>query len=383
MSRLSYSDATRSTGVQFERFFGNPEIAAALAGMIERGKIPQTMLFSGPEGVGKATLARRFAARLLGDAGARIEQDDLSLEPNATQIVDREKWPADKRNEDPLLFSSHPDFLTFAPDGPLRQITIQQMRLLKERAPLKPLRGDWRVFLIDSIDRANEQAANSLLKTLEEPPPHLILIMTARNAYDLLPTIRSRAVPFHFARLGEEEMRTFLATRPVDDAGRRLHLAEGSPGLAASIDLEAYDRRRAAMLALLRAASGAGPFEAWMKHSDSIAARRTEKLEWYLEALYSLIEDVVRAANGAANLSSDSRATKAGGSHGTDLTWPPASVRLRNRDLSQEIGALAQKVSFDWLWRMVGRVDELVELARRNIQKPLALDALAVQLRSL
>jgi DNA polymerase III subunit delta' len=341
----------------FERFFGNSEIAAALAGMIERGKIPQTLMFSGPEGVGKATLARRFAARLLGDKTGRIEQDDLLLEANAALIADREKWPADKRNEDPLLFSSHPDFLTFAPDGPLRQITIQQMRMLKEGATLKPLRGDFRVFLIDSIDRANDQAANSLLKTLEEPPPHLILIMTARNAYDLLPTIRSRAVPFHFARLNEGEMRAFLATRPVDDAERRLHLAEGSPGLAVSIDLEAYDRRRAAMLALLKAASGVGTFEAWMKHSDSIAARRTEKLEWYLETLYSLIEDVVRAANGAQN--------------------------LRNLDLSQEIGELAQKVSFVWQWRMVGRINELVELTQRNIQKSIALDALAVQLRSL
>jgi len=357
VSRLSYSDATRSTDAQFERFFGNQEIAAALAGMIERRKIPQTLLFSGPEGVGKATLARRFAARLLGDATGRIERDDLSMEANAALIADRERWPADKRNEDPLVFSSHPDLLTFAPDGPLRQITIQQMRMLKARAPLKPLRGDWRVFLIDSIDRANEQAANSLLKTLEEPPPHLILVMTARNAYDLLPTIRSRAVPFHFARLSEEEMGSFLATRPVDEAERRLHLAEGSPGMAVSIDLETYDRRRAVMLALLKAASGVEPFEAWMKHSDSIAARRTEKLEWYLETLYSLIEDVVRAANGAA--------------------------QLRNRDLSAEIGALARRVSFIWLWRVVRRVDELVELARRNIQKPIAMDALAVQLRSL
>jgi len=320
--------------------------------MIQGGKIPQTLLFSGPEGVGKATLARRFAARLLGDNTGLIEQDDLSREANSTRIADRERWPADKRNEDPLLFSSHPDFLTFPPDGPLRQITIQQMRLLKERAPLKPLRGDWRVFLIDSIDRANEQAANSLLKTLEEPPPHLILIMTSRNAYDLLPTIRSRAVPFHFARLAQKEMRAFLATRPLDDAERRLHLAEGSPGLAVSIDLDSYDRRRAAMLALLQAATGLGSFEAWRKHSDFLAARRTEKLEWCLETLYSLLEDVVRAASGA--------------------------VELRNRDLTKEIAALAKKASFDWLWRFVARVDELVELARRNIQKPIALDALAL-----
>ena len=77
------------------------------------------------------------------------------------------------------------------------------MRLLKERAQFKPLAGNRRVFLIDHVDRAGEQAANSLLKTLEEPPDHLILIMTAENAYDLLPTIRSRAAPFYFAPLSD------------------------------------------------------------------------------------------------------------------------------------------------------------------------------------
>src|SRR5579871_25617 len=209
--------------------------------MLRRERVSQTLLFSGPEGLGKATLARRFAAMLLGDA-AKIEQDDLSLEANAEIIADREKWPSEKRNDDPLFFSSHPDFVTFAPDGPLRQISIQQMRLLKNRASLKPLRGDWRVFLIDGIDRANEQAANSLLKILEEPPPHLILIATARNPYDLLTTIRSRSVPFQLGRLSENDMQAFARARGLDHAERRLRLASGSPGMALSLDLETYDQ---------------------------------------------------------------------------------------------------------------------------------------------
>ncbi len=346
----------------FDNFYGNADTAAALAEMIRGHRIPQTLLFSGPEGIGKATLARQFGAALLGDAH-KIEQDDLSLKSNAELIDDREKWTSDKRNDDPLVFSTHPDFITFAPDGPLRQITIAQMRLLKERAPLKPLRGDWKVFLIDSIDRANEQAANSLLKTLEEPPAHLILILTARNAYDLLPTIRSRAVPFYFGRLNEADMRAFLTARQADDAERRLALGEGSPGAAVSLDLEAYDRRRGAMLALLKVAGGLEPFSAWMKHSDSIAARRTEKIELYLEVLYTLLGDVARLL--------------------VSLDQPEHGVNeVRNRDVEKDLRALAGKVSFEWLRAAVERVDELVQLARRNIQKSLALDALAVELRS-
>ena len=166
-------------------FHGNAEVVATLDGMISRDRIPQTILIAGPEGVGKATLARRFAAALLGGA-EKIELDDLSRAENTALLADREKWPAEKRAEDPLLFASHPDFVTFAPDGPLRQLSIQQMRELKERAGYKPLKGRYRVFLLDRLDRANEQAANSLLKTLEEPPEHLILLATAQNAYDLL-----------------------------------------------------------------------------------------------------------------------------------------------------------------------------------------------------
>jgi len=340
-----------------QNFFGNAAAAGALSDMLRRGRITQTLLLSGPEGIGKATLARRFAAEVLGYGAEQIERDDLSLKANVAIIADREKWTAEKRNEDPLLFSSHPDFLTFAPEGPLRQIGIPQMRLLKERAQLKPLRGPWRVFLIDGIDRANEQAANSLLKTLEEPPEHLILILTARNPYDLLPTIRSRAVPLRLGRLSEAEMRTFIAGRGLDQPELRLALAEGSPGVAVSLDLETYTRRRASMLTLLKVAGGLDSFASWMKHSDSIAARRSEKLESYLEVLYGLLGDVLRLANGLDS--------------------------VRNRDVRADLDALARRVSFEWLRRAVARADELVDLSRRNIQKSIAFDAFALELRVL
>src|SRR5436309_11631042 len=162
----------------FNDFWGNKQVTHSLEQMAAQDRLPQTMLFAGPEGVGKATLARRLGAALLGH-GELIARDDLSLPENVKLVAEREKLPPDRRNEDPLVFATHPDFLTFAPDGPLRQLTIPQTRLLKERSAFMPMRGSRRIFLIDHIDRANEQAANSLLKTLEEPPPHLLLIMTA------------------------------------------------------------------------------------------------------------------------------------------------------------------------------------------------------------
>ena len=340
----------------FDNFWGNPRAVEALEQMLAQGRLAQTLLFAGREGVGKATLARRLGARLLG-RGAEIERDDLSLPENLETVAAREKWSAEKRNEDPLQFATHADFVTFAPDGPLRQITIPQTRLLKDRAQFLPHKGSRRIFLIDHVDRANEQAANSLLKTLEEPPDHLVLIMTAENAYDLLPTIRSRAVPFHFAPLAEEEMRDFVRARRLDQPERRVALAAGSPGVAASLDLEAYDKRRAVMLALLKTAAGAAPFGAWIPVSEAFGRSRTEKLDVYLKLLYDLLRDVLLLREGAEG--------------------------IRNQDIRRELEAIAGRVQFAWLRKAVERVDEIVQLVRRNIQKTIALDALIVELRGM
>jgi len=340
----------------FENFYGNAKVANTLFELTSRERMPQTILLDGPEGVGKATLARRFAAAMLGSA-AKIEQDDLSLEPNVEAIAEREKWPADKRNEDPLLFASHPDFLTFPPDGPLRQITIEQMRLLKERAQFKPLHGGRRVFLIDHIDRANEQAVNSILNTLEEPPEHLILILTAENPYDLLPTVRSRAVQFHLAPLDNAEMQAFAAARELPDAEQRIALAAGSPGLAVSMDLEVYEERRAAMLELLQVAAGRAPFAKWARQAETMAPRKQEKLDALLGILYVLLEDLLLLAQGAGE--------------------------IRNADIRGDLEGLAARVSFDWIRAAVRQADELSALVRRNIQKTIALDALVIHLRGL
>ena len=346
--------------MSFENFWGNPHVTATIEQMLAQDRMAQTLLFSGPEGVGKATLARRIGQRLLSHAEL-IERDDLSLAENLETVAERERWPSEKRNEDPLVFASHPDFLTFAPDGPLRQITIQQTRLLKERALYLPHRGKHRVFLVDRVDRANEQAANSLLKIFEEPPEHLLVIMTAENAYDLLPTIRSRAVPFHFAPLVADQMGAFVNARGLDQPERRIALSAGSPGVATSLDLEVFDKRRAAMLMLLKAAAGVVPFGAWSSVSEGIGRSKADKLDSYLKVLYDLLRDLVILRE-----TGDTAA---------------ANVSIKNEDIRRELQPLAACVPFSWIRKAVEKVDQIVELLRRNIQKTIALDALIVELR--
>jgi DNA polymerase-3 subunit delta' len=338
----------------FEDFWGNVSVTQALEQMLSLGRLAQTLLFSGPEGVGKATLARRLGAHLL-DHAELIEQDDLSLPDNIEALTAREKLPAEKRNDDPLMLATHPDFVTFPPDGPLRQISIQQTRLLKDRAQFMPNKGNRRVFLIDHVDRANDQAANSLLKTLEEPPDHLVLVMTAENAYDLLPTIRSRAVPFQFAPLSKEEMREFVRARGLDQPERRMALAAGSPGLAVSLDLDAYDKRRSAMLTLLKVAAGEAPFGAWLPVSEAIGRSKSEKLDLYLKVLYELLRDL--------------------------LILQQSGGEIRNQDIRRDLEPLAARLQFAWIRKAVARVDEIAQLIRRNIQKVIALDALIAELR--
>jgi len=339
----------------FPDFFGNSQVAGTLAQMVSGNRIPQTVLISGPEGIGKATLVRRFAASLVGDA-AKIEQDDLSLAGNLELIEQREKWPAEKRSDDPLLFGSHPDFITFAPDGPLRQISIQQMRLLRERAQFKPLSGPYRIFLIDHLDRANEQSANSLLKVLEEPPEHLIIFATAENLYDLLPTIRSRAVVLQMGRLSDEEMAQFASARKIPEAETRIALSGGSPGIAATLDLDRFRERRALLMAAFECGAGLTQWQAWVQHSESFASRKSEKLDSYLKLAYGILEDVLNAL----------------------YERPPEA----NRDIRQRIEALSARVDYRWVERAVYSVDELVLMVRRNIQKLAALDAMIINLRN-
>ena len=355
----------------FDTFFGNSRIVDVLRGMVAEQRLPQTLLFSGPRGVGKATAARLLAAAANCDQGPaadpcgtcsncrRIINADLSSEPIEQIFAERLKMPAAKRLDNPLIVSTHPDLLIFPPDGPLRMITIEQARRLREAARFGPSEGRRRFFVVDHADRANEEAANSLLKTLEEPAPTLTIILTAENPFDLLPTIRSRSIPFHFGPLSTEEMAQFFATRPEIDSGEHARLAgwaQGSPGRALNLDVEAYTRRREAMLTVLGTAAGEDPFIELLPATQSAARRGGDPLETLTDSLYGLLQDLIHCKLGRDD--------------------------LINMDVVDRIRQLASRISFPWVEKAVVEIDEMRRLERRNIQKQIALESFALTLRA-
>jgi DNA polymerase-3 subunit delta' len=357
--------------VPLSNFIGNAEIVKSLLEMVAEKRLPQTLLFAGPRGVGKATLARLLAAALNCQSGPgepcgvcsncrRMLAADLSLESFQKMLSEREKLTSSQRGETPLIVSTHPDFLIFPPDGPMQLITIDQARQLRAAARFGPSEGKRRVFLIDHADRANDEAANSLLKTLEEPAPGLTLILTAENPYELLPTIRSRSIPFYFAPLSPAEMDRFFESRPEIPERERPRLrgwAQGSPGRALSLNGEEYVERREAMLALLRTSLGKASFAELLAFTEPAGRRAQEKLELQAEALTMLLEDMLqlRFGSGAA---------------------------LVNEDIRGELEETARSIPFEWFEKACMRLVDLDELRRRNIQKQLALEALALELRA-
>lgn len=353
----------------FDSFIGHETHVRALRQMIREKRLPQTLLFAGPRGVGKATLARLLAAAMNCKDGPgevcgtcshcrRILAADLSLDEYQSLFAEREKLPSAKRVETPLIVSTHPDFLTFPPDGPLRLITMEQARQLRAAAQFGPSEGRRRLFLIDQADHANAEAANSLLKTLEEPAPSLTLVLTAENPYDLLPTIRSRSIPFYFSPLSPPEMDRFFDSRPGVAKSDRQVLAgwsQGSPGRALAINVKEYLQRRDTMLALLRTGLNRSSFGELMPQIETAARAAGTQFDQLTESLAGLLQDLLHLHHGSAT--------------------------LINADIRPELDELSGAASFPWVESAAAEVEEMDRYRRRNIQPQIAFDALVLRMR--
>src|SRR5271165_5018538 len=243
----------------FSDFLGNDRIVAALRGALHYRRVPHALLFTGPRGVGKYTLARMFAQaanceRLKDDFCGQCETcKRVALladpEPLIEQgLVERgESADAATVERVPLILQTHPDVWALVPDpvrlkSPVARpvLRIGQLRAVQRVAYFQP-RGRRRVFLLDNAETMRWDVASVFLKILEEPPGSATLILTAPSPYALLPTIVSRCMQFHFAPLPPSEVEGILKAhggRTPSEAKLAAQLSEGSPGQAMELDVE-------------------------------------------------------------------------------------------------------------------------------------------------
>ncbi len=266
------------------------------------GRLPHGWLIAGPKGTGKATLAFRIARFVLSsgdaapDAGPGLFGAEPAVPPNSL-FVDPEN-PVARR----VAAGSHADLITLQreinPDSNVLRtsISVESVRKAGEFMRLTPGEGGWRVVIVDSADDLNPNAANALLKMLEEPPARAILLLVSHSPGRLLPTIRSRCCRITLTPPGPEDVAAIIERqRPDLSPGDRVALSalsEGSPGRALALadedGLSLY-RELVSLLAQLPNADTASLHA----FSDSLARRGSEEkfrtastlLSWWIGRL--------------------------------------------------------------------------------------------------
>jgi len=361
----------------FDQFLGNERIVAALRGMLRRDRAPSALLFTGPAGIGKYTLARMFAQaanceRLKDDfcgecdscrRMAPLEDPVPLIKAGLTERGESADAAAVERM--PLILEPHPDVWLLVPD-PVRRLSpvarpmirVGQLRAVQRAAYFKP-QGRRRIFILDGANTMRWNDADLFLKILEEPPESATLILLAPSPDSMLPTIRSRCLQFHLAPVAVEEIDAFLKARSDKKPAERTlaaQLAGGSPGAALEMNLDESTRLRRSILKLLETAIQGGKSSELFAATAQLAKQEKESFENVLGLLYSLLNDLLELSQGPKNSFS------------------------RNPDLQAELQALSRKIDFEWVLRATQGLDQLESRLRRNIGRQLGLDSLLVSL---
>ncbi|HZL49683.1 MAG TPA: DNA polymerase III subunit delta' [Terracidiphilus sp.] len=363
--------------VGFTDFLGNAATVTHLREAVRAERFPHSLILAGPRGAGKYSLALMLAKAVnclqptetdglpdfcgLCRNCARIG-DSANLEELVAQAVSaRDDLRETDKKETRILIQTHPDLLVVPPDPPQLLIKLGQVRQVIHVAYYRPPVESKRTFTIFTSSAFMKEAANSLLKVLEEPPEHTSLILLTENPQELLPTIRSRAVVHRLGAIPAADLEALLAERRPElkpkDRALAARLAEGAVGRALTIDLGVYLASRQDALVLLRTALREPDYTLLFHATESYRAGADgqEKTINLLRALGSLVEDLLLVVAGTPGL-------------------------IRNLDLTADLEHLAQGLTVDWIDGAARALVQVEQGMRRNLLRSLSLDAMAVSL---
>lgn len=342
----------------FSTLIGNEEVKQTLRQLLTAARVPGSLLFTGETGIGKKLFALELAKSLNCRSRIGVEACDQC---SSCRRISNSTFPPFGKDEDDkarLIWSEHTDVAMARPYKQIIRVPV--MRELEREANFRPFEGVARVFIVEDAEYMNDQAANALLKTLEEPPATSHLILTSTNPMALLATIRSRCQMIRFAPIAVSEVEKFLIeqqnTAPKD-AALLARTSGGSIGRALAADVGEYRERRQAMLSVLRALTISGNRAALLRSAEELAAARDRAdYERSLDVLESLIRDAWALALGDQ----------------------PESIT--NNDLAGELrrmaGELTSKRAQTWLMQ----IEELRGALEVNLNRKIASDGLLLSM---
>ncbi len=324
--------------VPFSSLVGNERIKRLLKRAVAEGRIGQGLIMAGQQGVGK----RQFALALAQAVNCQRPKDGDAC----GECVNCRKVAA----------GEHVDVETISPEGQF--IKISQMREMSEKAQYRPYDGRRRVYIIDEADRLNQQAANSILKVLEEPPETTLLVLVTSKPYALLETIRSRCQMLSFAPLADLELESYLKTnykRPAEETRMLSRLSRGSIGRALEIDLGVYREQRGMMLEIIESLAITRDTIKLMSAAEHLG-RKLEKLEFenHLDVLMVLLADLFHLKLGE-----------------------PAE-RLTNADAAKRLERITETTTVEQIIEWAASVEQVLQNLPRNINRQLAMEAMLV-----
>lgn len=254
----------------FDHIIGNQKIKDYLTTIVHRKMVGNSLLFAGPDGVGKSLFATAFAQMLM-----------CQHDPTGS-------------HKSKIASGNHPDIHVYRPEGKIGMHSIDSMRQFSQEVYLSPFESPWKIFIIYEADRMLPYSANALLKTFEEPAKDAIIILLSSSPSALLPTVLSRCRKLHFQPLTDEEVSSFIAQRfdKTEEEARSIsHMAQGSIGQAVRLLHEGENPTRVQLLTLL-SQGGGGRYKALTKIAEEIAGRvEDEKKEVETDLRKTLLKD--------------------------------------------------------------------------------------------